>query len=276
MSKADKGRTNMQDVDSQALAEELDRTGQNEGFVPEEQYWQGDTGTLSFNARRALLHLLKGPYITSDNNKELWQALLNNQRAIKARLSDLFCELVVNSDEGIAFVRNAHAEDGDLPRAVKSQPLTLADTIMVLSLRRELLIDPSSRVFIGQDEMIDQLMHYRPVAHLDESAFRKRLETSWSRLVKAGILRPLETEERCEISPVLKLTFGAEEVRDVAAEFDCLMSELTQEGELATGGEPSSLAQEPSSSFSQNSMAALEEDVDDDDSIGEYDDESDE
>lgn len=198
-----------------AIEEEADDQG----------YWPQDRGGLEFDARRTLLQLIRGPMITAENNSELWRALLNHRQSIEVRLADMFLELVIDHDAGIAFVRNAVSEQTELPKAVRSQPLTLIDTVMVLNLRKELLIGYPERVFIGREELFEQLSHYRPVVKLDEAAYRKRLDTSWSRLSKAGLLQDTDTEDRYEISPVLKLIFGADEVRAINAEFDLLLKE---------------------------------------------------
>jgi len=191
----------------------------------EGQLWPGDTGRLPYDARRTLLKLVCGPLITADRHSELWQALINNLGPIKARLADMFLELVVDRDAGVAFVRNAVSEDMRLPKSVRSLPLTLVDTILILTLRKELLMDSANRVFVGREETIEQLANYRPVTRLDESAFKDKLEKSWGKLVKAGILQPIETEARCEISPVLKLVFGVDEVKAVNAEFERMLED---------------------------------------------------
>lgn len=202
-----------------------DPASADDDTITDGQLWAGDTGGLGFDARRALLQLIRGPFITAERNSELWQAILNNLAQIKSRLADLFLELVVDADAGLAFVRNAPSEEAKLPKAVKSLPLTLTDTVMVLTLRKELLLNSTNRVFVGRTELVDQLSNYRPVTKLDEAAFKSRLESSWGRLVKAGILQPIENEERCEVSPVLKLIFGVDEVMAVNAEFTRLLAE---------------------------------------------------
>jgi|GEM_PF-240867 len=191
--------------------------------LDDHRLWPTDTGVLSYDARRALLQLVRGPLISSDANRELWVALLNNQDALRSRLSDMLLELIVDTDEEIAFVRNAATDENGLVKAVRSQPLTALDTIMVLTLRKELMIGTHERIFVGKDELFDQLEHFRPIDKMDAAAFRKRLDTSWSRLKDAGLLRASDTEDRCEISPVLRLVFGADEVGALAAEYDRLL-----------------------------------------------------
>lgn len=193
-------------------------SGENEGL------WPGDLGTLGIDSRRALLHLVRGPMITAEDNRELWQALLHDRPIIASRLADLFLELVVKEDDGIAFVQNAPALDTRIPKAVRNQPLTLIDTILVLTLRRELMIGQEGRVFVGREETFASVAQYRPLAKLDESAFRKRLESSWAKLDAAGILMKAESDERYEVSPVLRLIFGADEVKAVNDAFDDMLA----------------------------------------------------
>ncbi len=211
---------------------ESESPANTEDAVSEEVFWAQDRGTLEFDARRALLQLIRGPMITIENNSELWRALLNHRKAIESRLSDMFLELVVDLESGIAFVKNPASEEDEFPKAVRSQPLTLLDTVLVLHLRKELLAGYPDRVFLGRGEFFEQLSPYRPVMKLDESAYRKRLENSWSKLSKAGILQASESEDRFEISPVLKLIFGADEVRALNTEFEELLKESFSESML--------------------------------------------
>ncbi|MEG0147623.1 MAG: DUF4194 domain-containing protein [Raoultibacter sp.] len=196
--------------------------------LEDEGLWRGDCGTLSLTSRRALLQLVRGPLINAETNRELWQALFHDRAIITSRLCDLCLTLVINEEDGIAFVQNAPTQDTRIPKAVRNQPLTLIDTILVLTLRRELVIGHAGRVFIGREEAFGTVAQYRPLAKLDESAFQKRLEASWGKLVSAGILLKTDLDERYEISPVLKLIFGADEVKTINAVFDAMLENPDQ------------------------------------------------
>lgn len=206
-------------------------TGAGAGALEQsDALWPGDAGTLPFDARRALLSLIKGPYITAERNGELYRALLNSQAAIESRLNDLFLELVVDDASGIAFVKNVTPDELKVPSATRSQPLTILDTAMVLMLRRELVNAGFDRVIIGKEEFLDQMAPYRPIEKTDESGFAKVLERSWGRLRDAGFLQPTDNENRWEISPVLRLVFGNDEVRAVQEEFDRLLQQDAEDG----------------------------------------------
>ena len=89
-------------------------------------------------------------------------------------------------------------------------------------LRRE-LVGSGGSVFIGREDTYATLAQYRPLAKLDEAAYRKRLDSSWNKLVTNGMLLKTDVAERFEISPVLKLIFSAEDAEAVNAAFDGLL-----------------------------------------------------
>lgn len=196
--------------------------------LDDKHLWPQDTGTLAFETRRALLQLIRGPYLDESHDAPQWQALLNNREAVASRLSDLFLELCIDQEAGIAFARNAATGELEVPKAARSSAMTLLDTIMVLTLRKELQLGGVKRVFIGQNELFEQLSQYRNLMKQDQSGFQDRLKTSWNRLVEFRILLKSDAEDRFEISPVLKLIFGPEEAAAVNEEFERMLEKTLQ------------------------------------------------
>ncbi len=182
--------------------------------------WPGDTGSMRAPSRRALVQLLRGPYLSADRHGNLWGALLNDEAPIRSRLADLYLDLVVDTEAQVAFVRNVDSVAADAPRVVRSASLTFMDTAMLLHLRHQLLsAGGTERVIVGQDEVTDQLGVYRDGDNADPAGYAKRINASWTKLVKYGILATTSTEGRFEISPVLRLVFGAEQIAAVQAEY---------------------------------------------------------
>lgn len=180
--------------------------------------WLGDTGALPDRSRRALLELVRGPYLSQSRSPLNWSALLADEKAIRTRLNDLFLELVLDADAELAFVRAVGSDADDFPRAVRSEALTFLDTAMLLALRQRLIVeDGSGRVIIGQDELYEEMQVYR-TANRDESDFTKRLNSSWVKMVnKLRILHPVggdsaEGTTRAEISPVVRVIVDADRV----------------------------------------------------------------
>lgn len=182
--------------------------------------WDGDTGTLREDSRRAVVQLLRGPYLSARRHRNVWNALLGDEIVIRSTLANLFLDLVVDVEAEVAFVRNAAQETFDAPKVVRSAPLTFMDTALLLHLRQHLLqAGGSERVIVGADELADQLQVYRGREKADPAGFAKRINSSWEKMKKYGVLATTTTEGRFEISPVLRLIFGAEEIAAVQAEF---------------------------------------------------------
>lgn len=191
--------------------------------------WDRDAGTLREASRRALVALIKGPYVSAERQQQNWRALQADTDQIRSRLADMFLELVVDDERGIAFVRNAETREGDAPQVVRTSPLTLMDTALLLHLRRELVSSSGAgRVIIGRDEIYDHLQAYRRQASTDVAGFTRRINSSWDKMEKLGILLRTATsgaDGRFEISPVLRLIFGVEQIEAVRVEYARLRGE---------------------------------------------------
>ncbi|GAA4039931.1 hypothetical protein GCM10023063_26680 [Arthrobacter methylotrophus] len=108
----------------------------------------------------------------------------------------------------------------DVPKVLRTAPLTFLDTALLLHLRQQLLHDAGgSKTIVGRDEVADQLRVYQGHDKADPAGFAKRIEASWKKMVRYGLLAPTSTEGRFEVSPVLRLVFGAEEIRAVQEEY---------------------------------------------------------
>lgn len=188
-----------------------------------EGYWRGDTGTLQLESRRALLDLIKGPYLSGRANPGLWAALLADEASIRSRLNELFLELVLDRVGEVAFVRNVDAGEVTVPRTVRTESLSFLDTAMLLVLRQILLArEGEGRVIVGRGEVFEQLAAYRPADH-DEKLFASRMNSSWMNMKnKLRVIHQAgaaDDDERAEISPVLRLIVDADHVRQIEREY---------------------------------------------------------
>lgn len=200
--------------------------------------WLGDSGTLRDASRRALVQLLRGPYLSAATHGRLWTALLADEDAIRSSLSDLFLELITDTSAELAFVRNAGAEI-DAPKVMRTATLTFLDTALLLHLRQQLLQESTgNKAIVGFDEVSDQLQVYRGLDGADPAGFAKRINTSWQKMVKYGLLSGTSTEGRFVVSPVLRLVFGPEEIAAVRAEYRKLAEAAVPETPNNTGTGP--------------------------------------
>lgn len=195
--------------------------------------------TFPFEAKRALVQLLRGPVITQDAHRQLWSAILDHRTEIEKRLSDVFLDLVLDEDDGIAFTRPQPAPDDPKlapPQVLRTETLTFMDTLVILALRYELLVaQPGQRVIVEYDDIIAGMEPYRGRYSTDDAGFRKRINASWEKMKKYSLLSPADTPGRFEVSPVLRQLFDADAVALVEAEYQRVLDEDADDDEVDDG-----------------------------------------
>ncbi|WP_294179460.1 DUF4194 domain-containing protein [uncultured Schumannella sp.] len=186
--------------------------------------WPGDAGVLAHQSRRALVSLVKGPYLARSQRRELWEALLADQESIRSRLNDMFLDLIIDLEQELAFVKPAELDDA--PEVVRTRTLTFLDTATLLVLRQALLLDEGrGRVLIGLEEVAEHLAVYRKSR--DEPDFRKRVNASWATMLKLGLLHQTDTE-RAEISPIVRYLIDGPRVATIQATYERLADNAPQ------------------------------------------------
>ena len=173
------------------------------------------------DTRQALCKLLSGPYLEVDSPH--WPALLRDEGTIRARLADLFLELVIDRERKVAFSRQADTGELDTPILQRTSTLSFLDSVMVLNLRQR-LVDADGldqRAVVEQDALLEDMEVFASAG--DAVATRKRIGASIEKLKKANLLQPIRgTEGRYEIAPVLRLLFTAEDVQALSARYRAL------------------------------------------------------
>lgn len=179
--------------------------------------WEGDHGTLHESSRRALLEVLKGPYLSGSRRPQLWAALLADEQSIRSRLHDVFLDLVIDRDDEFAFTRKVRAPDLEVPSAVRAEGLTLVDTAMLLVLRQLLLAAAGEpRVIVGKDDVFERLLVYRTG---DAATYQRTLNAAWGRMMnRFRVIHPVD-EDRAEISPVVKFIVDHDLARSLTEEY---------------------------------------------------------
>lgn len=218
---ASAGDDMLDSVDS-VRTEDVSET-EDAGLAPG-QLGRTDRGRLPEETRRVLVQLLRGPYVRQASHPKLWAALVRDEQPVRETLANLFLELVIDIELNLAFVRNAAFDDVEVPRVIRSMPLTLLDTALVLHLRQLLLrgSDSSGRVFIGRDDIDDALAVYRSATNTDPATFAKRINSAVEKMKKGSVLLTTSEPERFEVSPILAIVFDAAEVAAVTREVQAL------------------------------------------------------
>ncbi|MCQ9385293.1 DUF4194 domain-containing protein [Brevibacterium sp. 50QC2O2] len=213
MSNEDVARENAEDRAAESLPESL------------QKLWPEDTGTLARDSRKALVALLRGPQIEGVKAPELWRAIDRDEAALRQALANMFLEMVIDRRGQIAYVRNVRVDGETLHYTVRSRALTLIQSVILLHLRRVFMSVGEPPVIVGADEVRDAVRPYGKASGLDDSTYDKRFNAGWTEMQRAGIVHRAAEEGRFEVSPVIRLLFGVEEVRRLRAEYERLLDE---------------------------------------------------
>ncbi|MBS7458087.1 DUF4194 domain-containing protein [Coralloluteibacterium stylophorae] len=185
----------------------------------------GDRGDLALDARRALCQLLAGPSIDAQRHAQLWPALLGHEDALRARLSELFLELVIDRDMGVAFTRQADTGELDTPTLLRTAPLTFLDSVLLLHLRQQLAEADAQglRAVVAEAGLVEAMGVYEKNLSTDRAGFERRIGAAIVKMRESHVLTRLRgSEDRYEVSPALKLLFPAEDVQALAGVYRAL------------------------------------------------------
>lgn len=184
---------------------------------------------LGVDTRRALVQLLKGPLITAASHPDVWRAIIRDERVLRARLADVFLDLLIDEESELAFTRPAPVDESSaekIPSVLRTVALTFMDTVMLLALRQRLLAaQRGERVIVEAAELVEQLEVYRAALSTDAAGYQRRVNASWEKLKGYSLLAGTSTPGRFEISPVLRQLFDAEQIALVEAEFARIIAE---------------------------------------------------
>lgn len=214
-----------EDPDLDGVGEACDEEAERVG----EALYEGDTGSLPLDARRVLCQLLSGPSVDAQRHSQLWPALLREETGIRARLSDLFLELVIDRDLQVAFTRQADTGELETPILLRSSPLTFIDTVVLLNLRKRLAEAEArgERAAVEEAELVDDLAVFERSQRTDRAGYAKRVATSIEKMKKNSVLQRIRgSDTRYEVAPTLKLLFSAEDVAQLMGVYRAIRVDL--------------------------------------------------
>lgn len=198
-----------------------------QGEVSVNGTFAGDTGQLPLETRRVLVQLLLGPSIDATRQRLLWPVLLRDEAVLRSRLHDLFLELVVDTDQQVAFTRQVVAEDIDAPVLLRKAHLTFLETALVLFLRQRLTQADAAgeRAVVSYEDMQAHLGVFERVANPDQARFGRQVIGAIEKAKKLSLVRLLPGgQQRFEVSPTLKLLFPAEAIQALTQTYQALLN----------------------------------------------------
>jgi uncharacterized protein DUF4194 len=171
--------------------------------------FEGDDGRLTFAERKTLVSILKNRFISAEKNAAEWRTLQHAEALLRSRLNDLFLDLHVDRQYGVAFKRQAVPEDGSrFPTLLHDAAYTREQTILLIFLRQRFRSERASgaeEVFVDRDELPEQVAAFRPAHATDRSGDRRKAEGAVETLLQMDILQKTADEHRLRVSPVIEV-----------------------------------------------------------------------
>ena len=173
-------------------------------------------------ARRALVYLLLHRYISRARHRVAWEGILTSENDLRARLDEMYLDLVVDYEAEVAFKRQQKGDD--IPRVLRREKALSRDASLVLIfLRREYAYaDPDDGpVAVTRDQIAEFLRPYREDGDSDDARFSRRVDAAINTLVKPWqILEPDPAVGYLfTVSPVVVPLVGPDEMHRLEAAF---------------------------------------------------------
>lgn len=154
---------------------------------------------------------------------DAWDDLVRHQGAVRDHFAVVGLEVVIDDDEGYAYLRTADTPEGEdaLPRVIRRRSLTYADSLLLVLLRKRLAEfesagDPGQLV-LTHDEIVEMIQLFL-ARSTDEAREAHQVDASVNRLVGMGFLRQLKDRKGTwEVRRILKAYVDAETLSDFSA-----------------------------------------------------------
>lgn len=172
--------------------------------------FEGDAGSMSLEARRALVTLLKHRFVSAHDNPTEWRVIQQNAEAIKAHLNDMFLDLHIDATAEVAFKRQAASDSGnrEFPTLLHDIAYTREETILLIFLRQRFQSERNAGhedVTVERDDLIAHVASFRPGTATNRSGDETRVNNAIDNLVKAKVLAKTNDSDRLRVSPVISV-----------------------------------------------------------------------
>lgn len=182
--------------------------------------WPGDQGDLPHIAREVCVVLLRRTHLWSGASQKsalLWQAAVDYQDAINARLNAVFLELQLDERNEIAYKLQVENGGGQsFPTLLYDAAYNREEVEGLLHLRREhdrAATAGDESAYIDRAELLDMLRMSRPDTVRDHKAADTRAKNAIDKLTKEGFLLADSADpDRLRISPFIETLLSVERI----------------------------------------------------------------
>ena len=224
--------SNLQTIDDEHHPEDIQQEdADQEEMNPVET--TPENGRLQPEARRALVSLLKHGVILAGRKGRLFETICRYQSEVRSHLADIYLKLMLDERAGVAFVAQIDEADSDeeTTSLITRRTLSLYDTLLLLVLRKHYQDRKNAgeqRIIIDFERIESNLSPFLPLtnsAKLD----RKKLIIALNKMIEKRLLAKVRgSNDRLEITPVIRYVVNAEFLEKMLKEYQQLASEAEQ------------------------------------------------
>lgn len=165
--------------------------------------------------RRALVALLSNRVLMRSRNAIAWKGLVDHEPEITDRLADLYLNLAIDHDRGVAFKRQMDIDGAPRLLRRENKELSRDASLLLLHLTQQCAYgDPTSDPVVTSEQIGEFLRTFRGDHDNDEQRFERRINAAINALTKPwNLLIPDPAAEGTfTISAVVPMILGVDEV----------------------------------------------------------------
>ena len=170
---------------------------------------------MSFEAKEAIVRLLKGVFYKDDEEK-VWFALLQEEASVREYLLTIGLEVLIDTADGFAYVRNIENEENEksLSKLVSKRELSYKVSLLIALLRKRLvdfeLQNEHYKAVVTLEELQEELQNFVQ-ERFNEVKLQKEIIVTVKKVEELGFLKKLNTKENSyEIRPAIKAFVDAQ------------------------------------------------------------------
>ncbi len=165
---------------------------------------------MNYDAKVAIILLLKGIFYKKDNEKAFFELIGNSYNSIVQYFQTIGLEVLIFEDDGYAYLQNIDYEDEQesLPKLINSRPLSYKVSLLCVLLRQKIaqfeMQNEDERAIISKDDIISNILIFLDVK-FNEVKIKKEIESTIKKVEDLGFLKKLKTDdESYEIKTSIK------------------------------------------------------------------------
>lgn len=173
----------------------------------------------------AVIALMRG-VVYREAHEDAWEHVGRHGAAVRDHFATLGVEVVVDDNEGYAYLTSREPEDGEdpLPRLVQRRTLTYHVSLLLVLLRKRLVEFESTsgegRLILSRDQVVEMLRVFTSDTS-DEARVIDQVDRTLAKAADLGFVRPLRGQrDQWEVRRILKAYVDAQTLSDFAGKLE--------------------------------------------------------